>query len=138
MTAGVLITSYQFGIVLQRHTAWGGFSPYRVGITQADRTRHDDLYSLIARIPQDASVAASESVVAHVSSRKNAYSLRVAFNEADYVLARLPAGGDDRNHLLEALRTNHYGKLAEKGEFVLFKRGLPAATAQPFIRQMGG
>ncbi|MFL5304711.1 MAG: DUF2079 domain-containing protein [Polyangia bacterium] len=138
MTAGVLITSYQFGVVLQRHTAWGGFSPFRVGVTQADRTRHDDLYSLIAKIPQDASVAASESVVAHISSRKNAYSLRVAFNEADYVLARLPAGGDDRNNLLNALRTRHYGVLAQKGEFVLFKHGLPPDTAQVFIRQLGG
>ncbi len=138
MTAGVLITSYQFGIVMQRHTAWGGFSPFRVGVTPADRTRHDDLYSLIAKIPQDASVAASESIVAHISSRKNAYSLRVAFNDADYVLARMPSGGEDRGHLLDALRTRHYGVLAQKGEFVLFKRGLPPDTAQVFIRQLGG
>jgi uncharacterized membrane protein len=138
MTAGVLVTSYQFGIVFQRHTAMGGFSPFHVGITQADRTRHDELYSLIAKIPQEASVAASEGIVAQVSSRKNAYSLRVAFNDADYILARLPAGGDDRRTLLRALRTGHYGVLAHKGEFVLFKYGLPAATAQPYLREMGG
>lgn len=138
MTAGVLITSYQFGIVFQRNTAWGGFSPFRVGVTQADRVRHDDLYSLLAKIPGDASAAASESIVAHISSRKNAYSLRIAFNDADYILARLPAGGDDRNTLLRALRTGQYGVLASKGDFVLFKRGLPASTAQPYIRQMGG
>ncbi len=138
MTAGVLITSYQFGVVFQRNTAWGGFSPFRVGVTQADRVRHDDLYSLIAKIPGDASVAASESIVAQVSSRKNAYSLRVAFNDADYILARLPAGGDDRNTLLRALHTGQYGVLATKGEFVLFKRGLPAATTQTYLRQMGG
>lgn len=138
MTAGVIITSYQFGIVLQRNTAWGGFSPFHVGVTDADRVRHADLYSLLAKIPDDASAAASESIVAHISSRKNAYSLRVAYNDADYILARLPSGGDDRNTLLRALRTGRYGVLASKGDFVLFKRGLPASTAQPYIRQMGG
>ncbi len=138
VTAGVLITSYQFGVIFQRNTAIGGFSQFRFGVTPADRIRHDDLYSLIAKIPGDASVAASEGIVSQISSRKNAYSLRVAFNEADYILVRFPAGGDDRNTLLTALRTGHYGLLAQKGEFVLFKHGLPSATAQSFIRQMGG
>jgi uncharacterized membrane protein len=138
VTAGVLITSYQFGIIFQQHTAWGGFSPFRVGVTQADRTRHDELYSLIAKIPQDASVAASEGLVAQISSRKNAYSLRIGYQDADFILVRTPAGGDDRNHLLDGLRTHRYGVLAQKGEFVLFKRGLPSDTALPFIRMMGG
>jgi uncharacterized membrane protein len=138
LTAGILITSYQFGIVFQRHTAAGGFSPFRVGVSEMDRIRHADLYSLIAKIPGDASVAASEGLVAQISSRKNAYSLRIGANDADYILARTPAGGDDRNHLLDALRSRRYGVLAQKGEFVLFKRDLPADSAQPFIRMMGG
>ena len=138
LTAGVLITSYQFGIVFQRNTASGGFSLFRTGITQADRTRHADLYSLIAKIPQEASVAASEGLVAQISSRKNAYSLRIGTNDADYILVRMPAGGEDRTHLLDGLRTRHYGVLGQKGEFVLFKRGLPADSAQPFLRMIGG
>ena len=138
ITAGVLITSYQFGIVFQRNTAWGGFSPFRVGISDADRTRHDDLYEVIARIPPNADLAAAETIVAQVSSRKNAYSLRIAYNDADYILARFPAGGDDRNNLLTALKSGLYGLVFQKGEFVLFRKGLPAATAAPFIRQLGG
>ena len=138
LTAGIVITSYQFGIVFQRNTAAGGFSPFRTGVTAADRSRHDDLYTLIGKIPPDASVAASEGIVAQVSSRKNAYSLRIAFDEADYLLVRMPAGGDDRIHVLEALRTGHYGLVAEKGEFVLFKHGLPPDSAQPFLRLLGG
>jgi uncharacterized membrane protein len=138
LTAGVLITSYQFGIVFQRHTAAGGFSQFHTGVTQLDRMRHDDLYSLIGKIPQDASVAASEGIVSQISSRKNAYSLRISANDADYILARTPAGGDDRNHLLDALRSQRYGVLGQRGEFVLFKRNLPPDSAQPFIRMMGG
>ena len=138
ITAGVLVTSYQFGIVFQQNTAWGGFSPFHVGISDADRARHADLYEVIKRIPPDADLAAAETIVAQVSSRKNAYSLRIAYNQADYILARLPTGGDDRNNLLAALKSGLYGLVFQKGEFVLFRKGLPAATAAPFIRQLGG
>ncbi|HVV49625.1 MAG TPA: DUF2079 domain-containing protein, partial [Polyangia bacterium] len=138
MTAGTLVTSYQFGIVLQRNTAWGGFAPFHVGVSDAERARHADLYDVIRRLPPDASVAAAETIVAQVSSRKNAYSLRIAYNDADYLLARIPTGGEDRNNLLTALKSGLYGLVYQKGEFALFKRGLPAASAAPFIRQLGG
>ena len=138
MTAGVLVTSYQFGIVFQHNTAWGGFSPFHIGISDAERARHADLYEVIKRIPPNADLAAAETIVAQVSSRKNAYSLRIAYNQADYILARLPTGGDDRNNLLNALKSGLYGLVFQKGEFALFRKGLPAASAAPFIRQLGG
>ncbi|HEY6476317.1 MAG TPA: DUF2079 domain-containing protein, partial [Polyangia bacterium] len=105
MTVGTLITSYQFGIVFQHNTAWGGFSPFHIGVTDAERARHADLYSVIKQIPPTASLAAAETIVAQVSSRKNAYSLRIAFNDADYILARFPCGGEDRPNLLNALHS---------------------------------
>jgi uncharacterized membrane protein len=137
MAAGTIVTSYQLGIVFQRNTAWGGFSPFHVGVTDADRARHTDLYELIKLIPQDASVTASENIVAQISSRKNAYSLRIGFNEADYILVRLPSGGEDRGHLIDALKSGLYGMQAQRGEFVLFRKGLKADTAAPFLRQLG-
>jgi uncharacterized membrane protein len=137
ITVGTLATSYQFGIVLQHNTAWGGFSPFHIGVSDADRARHADLYSVIKQIPPEASLAAAETIVAQVSSRKNAYSLRIAYNDADYILARIPSGGEDRNNLVSALQSGIYGFVTQKGEFVLFKRGLPAATVQPFLRQLG-
>ena len=137
MTAGTIVTSYQLGIVLQRNTAWGGFSPFHVGVTDSERARHADLYSLIKLIPQEASVTASESIVSQISSRKNAYSLRIGFQDADYLLVRLPSGGEDRGHLIDALKSGLYGKQAEKGEFVLFRKGLKADSAAPFLRQLG-
>ena len=130
MTAGTIVTSYQLGIVLQRNTAWGGFSPFHVGVTDADRARHADLYSLIKLIPQEASVAASETIVAHISSRKNAYSLRIGFNDADYLLVRLPSGGEDRGNIINALKSGLYGMQAQKGEFVLFRKGLKADSCR--------
>jgi uncharacterized membrane protein len=138
MAVGTIVTSYQFGIVLQHNTAWGGFSPFHIGVNDAERARHAELYSIIKQIPQEASLAAAETIVAQVSSRKNAYSLRIAYNDADYLLARFPCGGEDRTNLVAALRSGLYGFVAQKGEFVLFKRALPSATVQPFLRQLGG
>jgi uncharacterized membrane protein len=138
MSACVLATSYQFGAVLQHNTVWGGFSPFRFGVTEADRAHHTDLYALIKKIPPTASVAASELLVAQVSSRKNAYTLRLGFYDADYVLARLPIWGDDRNHFIEALRTRAYGVVAEQGEFVLLRRGAPPESGDALLRRIGG
>jgi uncharacterized membrane protein len=138
MAVATLATSYQMGLILQQNTAWGGFSPFRVGLSPADKARHADLHSLIKQIPPTASVAASEMLVAQISSRKNAYTLRIGIFDADYILARLPMGGDERNLVVDALRTGAYGVQAEKGEFILFRRGAPRDSADAFLRRIGG
>jgi hypothetical protein len=142
MVGATLVTCYQLGPVFQTNTAWAGFLPLRVAITPEDRARHDDLYSLIAQIPDDASVAAAEMLVSQVSSRKNAYTLMHGHFDADYLLTRLPTAGNDREHLIAALRSGAYGVVAErggpeKGGFALFRRGAPAATAQAYLRKIG-
>jgi uncharacterized membrane protein len=137
MTAATLITCYQLGPVFQPNTSWAGFLPLRVESTPADRTRHDDLYALIAQIPADASVAASEMIVSQVSSRKNAYTLEHGHFDADYLLSRTPPSLTDREHLVEALRSGAYGLVAERGDFVLFRRGAPSATTEAFLHRIG-
>jgi hypothetical protein len=92
---------------------------------------------MIDEIPPDASVAASEMLVAHVSSRKHAYTLLHGHYDADYILARFPPAATDQEHLIAALRTGAYGLVDEKGIFVLFRRGAPSATAEPFLLRFG-
>jgi uncharacterized membrane protein len=137
MAVATLVTSYQMGLIFQRNTAWGGFSPFRVGVSKAEWARHADLHSLIKQIPGSASVAASEMLVAQISSRKNAYTLRIGIFDADYILIRFPVSGDERNMVADALRTGAYGLQAEKGEFILFRRGAPRETADAFLRRIG-
>jgi len=137
MAVATLVTSYQMGLIFQQNTAWGGFSPFRVGVSKAEWTRHSDLHSLIKMIPGSASVAASEMLVAQISSRKNAYTLRIGIFDADYILIRFPMGGDERNMVNDALRTGAYGLQAEKGEFILFRRGAPRDSADAFLRRIG-
>ncbi len=138
IAATALVTSYQFGIVLQRNTAVGGFSAFRVGVTPEDKVRHADLYSLIKKIPGTASVAANEMLCAQISSRKNAYTFKIGLYDADYLLFRQPIWGDDRTKVIEALRSGAYGVEGEKGEFILFRRGAPPATAEAYLRRIGG
>jgi uncharacterized membrane protein len=138
LTAATIVTSYQLGIVFQHNTAWAAFFKFEVGIKPEDKKRHADLYALIAQIPPDASVAANEMVVAHVSSRKNAYTLKIAHNDADYLLVRLPVPPDERGRVSEALRSGAYGVVAERGEFTLFRRGAPAGSVANFLRLIGG
>jgi uncharacterized membrane protein len=137
MAAATLVTAYQLGPVFQINTSWAGFYPLRVAITPDDQARHDDLYALIGQIPADASAAASEMLVAQISSRKNAYTLKMGYFDADFILVRLPVSGTDRAELVTALRSGNYGLLAEKGEFVLFRRGAPPESAAAFLHRIG-
>jgi len=138
MAAATLVTCYQLGPVLQHNTSWAGFRPLHVESTGEDRIRHDDLYQLIRQIPADASVAASEMLVAHVSSRKNAYTLMHGHFDADYLLVPKALVGPDRDHLTAALQSGQYGVAAEKGDFVLFRRGAPPETADAWLHPAGG
>jgi uncharacterized membrane protein len=136
MAAATLVTCYQLGPLFQQNTSWAGFLPLRA--TQAsDHMRHNDLYYLIGQIPDDASVAASEMLVAHVSSRKNAHTLKHGHFDADYILVRSPPAGTDLEHLVAAIRTGQYGWVAEKGNFILFRRGAPPATAEAYLVGIG-
>jgi hypothetical protein len=81
-------------------------------------------------------------LVAQVSSRKNAYTLIHGHFDADYLLTRSPPPGNDRDHLIAALRTGSYGLMAETGNpekaaFALFRRGGSADTAQAYLRKIG-
>ena len=133
-------TSYQFGIVFQHNTAWAGFRPFRVGITDADRARHADLYALIKQIPADASVAAAEMLVAQVSSRKNAYTFQhrpTTTPTTSCAGSRSAATRPDQpgERAADAATT---GWWREKGEFVLFRRGAPAAPRlRRYLRRIG-
>src|SRR6185295_3347410 len=66
----MLAESYTFGAILQHENFWGGFGRIEFGWTATDRRRWQDLKELLAMIPPDASVAATEQETAHVSTRK--------------------------------------------------------------------
>jgi uncharacterized membrane protein len=132
--------SYTFGAIFQRETFVGGFSRIEFKITPAEQRRYADLMELVAMIPPDASVAATENEAPHISTRRNASALREPPGPVDYLLiGRSHVGDLSQRHLNAALANkSEYGLVGQRGgELFLFKRehvseGTPlaAATAQ--------
>jgi uncharacterized membrane protein len=126
VVAASLACSYLYGAVLQRETARGGFDRFRFVTDTADLRRRAALEALIAEIPPDARVSASEHLVPHVSGREDAYTLRFGVYDADYMLFQLPARGDEREPTAKALGAGTFGVVDDRGEIVLARRGEPA------------
>jgi uncharacterized membrane protein len=133
LVAASLACTFLYGAVLQRNTFRSGF---RIETTDADREQRENLRVLIAQIPPDAKVVASENLVPHISSRANAYTLRFAIYDADYLLFQLPPIALERDHLVEALATNTFGVVDDRGQIVLAKRGQPAGKNAAVLRRI--
>jgi uncharacterized membrane protein len=86
MLAATVGCSHQYGAVLQRDTARGGFARYHFGTTDVDRERRRALDELLALVPPRASIVATERLVPQVSGRPGAYTLRVGLFAAEYAL----------------------------------------------------
>ena len=122
-----VIASHQYGALMQQNTVRGGFGVYKFGTTAADRAKHDALYSLIAMVPRRAKIAGTETVVPHISTRPDAYTLRMGVFDAEYLLFILPAGGEEGRNVSSALSSGAYGVIVVKEPFALAKKGFPTA-----------
>jgi uncharacterized membrane protein len=125
ISLGVLVTSYQLGAILQHNATRGGFGVYHFGTTSEDVERRRTLRELIAMVPKTAKIVSSETIVPQVSNRAFSYTLRMGIADADYLLFNIPPGGDERTKVLEVLPNGTFGVVAERGQFVLAKRGHP-------------
>jgi uncharacterized membrane protein len=136
LVAAMLVNSNQFGALLQQNTVRGGFGPYHFGSSEYERNRYKDVYEMIAKVPPMAKIASTEMVVAHVSSRPDAYTMRTGIYDAEYLLFPLTPRGEEAKHIVEALKSGTFGVLAEKGEFVLVKRGLPTDKNEALLKKL--
>src|SRR4029077_19028628 len=88
----------------------------------SDRRVYAGFKRLIASIPTDASVAATESEVPHVAARMNAYTLKSSHGDADYLLVR-NHGVMEHRVLQDAFDRNEYGLVGQfEDTFYLFKK----------------
>lgn len=127
MTVVATAMSYQHGAIFQHNTFRGGFRQVKFSMTDADRKNLRDLYELIAMIPKDASVAATETEAPHVSNREDCFTMRFDYNDADYLLVRLSEARRGKSHeqMKRALATGDYGFIDERGQFALWGKGHP-------------
>jgi uncharacterized membrane protein len=129
MGLATLLCSYQFGAIFQQNTARGGFEAYVFGTSEKDATRREQLYKLLEQVPSDAKIASSEKLVPHVSSRPDAYTLRIGLFDATLILVEPGAeGADGKKKLREVLDKKTFGVTASEGPFFLMEKG--AATTR--------
>ncbi len=117
-----IVFSFHNGAVLQHNTFRGGFGPVSFAWSKSDAKRLAQLRELIAMIPPDASVAATEMEAPHVSGREDCYTIRFFTYDADYLLANLDevSWGSSRTNMLSAIQTKKYGFIASRGRFGLW------------------
>jgi uncharacterized membrane protein len=127
MVLGTLLTSAHWGVVFQRATfasAWGRIN--LEPLTDAERQTLADLRALGAMVPQDASVAAGETDLPHVSNRLTAYTLRIDPSDADYVIFRPDSREFGAVRASAEWREGKFERVATRGKYVLLKKaGLP-------------
>jgi uncharacterized membrane protein len=115
---------YQYGVLLGGKIILGGFSEKRLEVSYGELVRHRDLRAIVAQIPREASVAATESEGPHVSTRLVLYNLRYGLGDKpDYILFQRSIGGVEAERVLGALDSGEYGVLDQRGPFVLVRRG---------------
>jgi uncharacterized membrane protein len=125
ISLAMLTTSYQLGGLLQHNATRGGFGVYHFGTGPEDVARRRAVSELLAMVPRKAKIVSSENIVPQTSNRAFAYTLRMGIADADYLLFSVPPGGDERAKVMEVLPSGTFGVVAERGEFVLAKRGHP-------------
>jgi len=128
-----------FGAVLQHDTFVGGFRKIEFTINSKEKKRYAVVTKFAAMIPQEASVAATETEVPHIAARLDAYTLKDGPADADYILVngqRLGMG-DVRGALNKMLARDQYGLVATGSDIYLFQRGISSPETKGALKRLG-
>jgi uncharacterized membrane protein len=125
LVAASVTCTYLDGAILNRIDVRWGFGRFDVATSSVDLEKRANLAALLAWIPKDAKVVASEHLVPHVSNRDTAYSLRHALFDADWLLFETPLNDGERDRAVDALTNGGFGVVAVQGTMAVAKRGAP-------------
>lgn len=127
LLAGALV-SFHFGSVFESKSFRGGFGRVRFDWTKQDASELAAFRRLAAMVPRDASIVATETETPHLSNRRECFTMRIGYFDADYMLVKtseIRADRRGRQHFVDALETGEYGLLEVDAPFSLWKRGHP-------------
>jgi len=122
----IAASSYNYGAFSLRDGALkSGYHSITFSMSDLERQTYAELIDILSSIPPEASVAASERIGPHASSRRRFYSLRRDSYHADYLIAQRKELRLDRTKsvITKALTGGEYGVFRRVGPFVLLKRG---------------
>jgi uncharacterized membrane protein len=135
---GVTTHSLAYGALLQNPSFVGGFARIPFQITKAEERSYRDLLELIHEIPDDASVAATEDLVPHVSTRRASYTLRKHHGKSDFLLINRNAlGPGEKGVVRDALKHAQYGLVGRKGKLFLLGKGKSGTGTDAALRELG-
>jgi uncharacterized membrane protein len=142
MAALVLVASAlsnQLRVFPQGERILGGFALKTFEMTPEEKQRYKDLTEIIAMIPKDGVVGVTEAEGPHVSARPIIYSLKYTLGPfPEYLLISHPRHRGESAHVRTALESGKYGVIAQKGGFVLARRGADPKDNQVLWRKVGG
>lgn len=138
MCASTAALSFNYGAFPARDKSLeSGYHKITFGFSDKEAKTLADVRALVASIPQDASVAATERVGAHLSSRVGFYTLRRGSHGVDYIVARKSGLRLDRTKetIFKALDSGDYGVVKRFGEFIVFKKGAATQENEAVIKE---
>jgi uncharacterized membrane protein len=136
LLVGVVLHSLSFGAVLRPTRFVGGFQTIPFRVSEAERARYRDLKKVVAMIPPEASVAATDRENPHSTNRVTAYPFRTGSGDAEYLLIRNFGSNNARRNAQRTIDEHPYGLLAQVGEFYLFKRGHESPETADAMRKL--
>jgi uncharacterized membrane protein len=134
--AGTFFTTNQYGALQQRNFFSGGHK-IEFEMSEAERAHYRDLVEIVATIPPDATLAATETDGPHAARRHELYTLKYDAHDAEYLLYSLRGLdiGDARKIVQKALREKKYGLFAQRPGIVVLRRGAPADRNGELLKQ---
>lgn len=135
-----LALTYNYGAFPRRDRALrAGYHHIKFGWSKKEEAALRHIHRMVADIPESASVASTERIGAHLSSRQVFYTLRRGHHDADYIVANKKGLALDRTStaVKDALRGGEYGVFGRYGEFVVLKRGADPEQNDALSKEWG-
>jgi hypothetical protein len=135
LALGVASHAFTFGAMLPPEGFFGNVPKVAFKESTSDRRAYADFRKLTAKIPEKASVAATEREVPHVAARLDCYTLSMAHGDADYLLIR---HGEVNDVVKDAFQRNTYGLVSSVGNtFYLFQKGFESPKTAAAKENLG-
>jgi uncharacterized membrane protein len=134
------VLSFNYGAFAMRENSFkGGFHKVEFTYTEAEDKRYEVLRELIKDIPKDATVAATEKVGPHLSSRRILHTMRTGPHGAEWMVASSKELklSKTKVSLRAVLDKNQYGVIKRSGDFAIFKKGAPTDGNAKLIKDWG-
>jgi uncharacterized membrane protein len=134
------VLSFNYGAFACRENSFkGGFHKVEFTYSEAEAARYARLMDLIKDIPKDDTVAATEKVGPHLSSRRIFHTMRTGPRGTTWIVASSKELklSKTKVSLRAVLDKNEYGVVRRSGDFALFKRGYSTDGNAKLIKDWG-